>query len=73
MIPCHSLLPCQPMRSCSSPECVPYRAHTFGSMPVASRIKIGTLGLFFFIVGYARFRNDLSVKNGLLSIVPEAP
>jgi hypothetical protein len=28
-------------------------------MPVASLINIGVFGLFFFIVGYARLRNDL--------------
>lgn len=44
------------------PHLIPYLAHTFGSVPVASRIKIGMFGLFFFIVGYARLRN---VLNGL--------
>lgn len=37
----------------------PYLAQTFGSTPNASRMRIGTLGLFFFMVGYARVMNDL--------------
>lgn len=38
---------------------VPYLAYTRGIVPIASRIIIGVLGLCFFIVGYARCRNDL--------------
>jgi hypothetical protein len=38
----------------------PNLVHIFGSVPVASRIRIGMCGLCFFMVGYARFRNDLS-------------
>ena len=38
---------------------IPYLAQTLGSTPEASRIKMGVLGLWCFIVGYARFRNDL--------------
>ncbi len=44
----------------SDPRCyAPYLANTLGSTPRASRSMIGTCGLFFFIVGYARVRNDL--------------
>lgn len=39
---------------------VPYLAKTLGSTPNASRIIIGVCGLFFFIVGYALFKNDLA-------------
>lgn len=39
---------------------IPYLAKTFGSMPNASLIMIGVCGLFFFMVGYARDRNDLA-------------
>lgn len=38
---------------------VPYLANTFGSTPDASLIMIGMLGLFLFIVGYARLRKEL--------------
>ena len=40
---------------------LPYLAKTFGSTPSASLIMMGVCGLFFFIVGYARLRNDLEV------------
>jgi hypothetical protein len=33
-----------------------------GSIPLASRIIIGVDGLFFFIVGYARFKNVLCLQ-----------
>jgi len=38
---------------------IPYLAYILGWVPCASRIKIGVFGLFFFMVGYARVRNDL--------------
>ena len=41
----------------------PNLVHIFGSVPVASRIKIGVCGLCFFMVGYARLRNDLLSKD----------
>lgn len=46
---------------------IPYLANTLGSTPSASRSIIGTWGLFFFIVGYALIRNDLSFdqRSGL--------
>jgi len=39
-----------------------YLANTFGSVPSASRSRIGVCGLFFFMVGYARVRNDLMAE-----------
>jgi hypothetical protein len=41
-------------------------------MPVASLIRMGMFGLFFFIVGYARFRNDLSIAKEGLAFDPGA-
>lgn len=37
----------------------PYLAYTLGKVPAASRSMMGVLGLFFFMVGYARVRNAL--------------
>ena len=42
---------------------LPYLAHILGSTAVASRIMIGTCGLFFFMVGYARLRNVLENES----------
>jgi len=41
----------------------PYLAYTFGKVPWASRSRIGVTGLFFFMMGYARVRNVLSVRK----------
>jgi hypothetical protein len=41
-------------------------------MPVASLIKMGMFGLFLFIIGYARFRNDLSIEKEGLAFDSEA-
>lgn len=37
-------------------------------MPIASRIMIGVCGLFFFMVGYARVRNDLRLPVRISSV-----
>ena len=44
-------------------SCIPYLANTFGSTPDASLIMIGICGLFFFIVGYARFKKELELQG----------
>lgn len=45
------------------PANAPNLVHIFGSMPVASRMRMGMCGLCFFIVGYARLRNDLCGRS----------
>lgn len=50
---------CVPFRSVIFSRPNSYRAHTLGCTSKASRIMIGVCGLWCFIVGYARVRNDL--------------
>lgn len=53
---CHTNIP---FKSAIFSRPYSYLAYTLGSTPLASRIMMGMYGLFFFIVGYARVRNDL--------------
>ena len=54
---------CVPLRSSIFSLPYSYLAYTLGSTPLASRIMMGMYGLFFFIVGYARVRNDLNARR----------